>query len=231
MITACVYGGIEPPSPNHAELDPLALLVGATGLQALIVALLVSAAFATWAIAGIKLRQLQRWRMAEQALRQTLGAIRDPVAMEEAAHRHPDALGSRVLLDLACVRHEPDLLAPTAEAARAEAQRRGSGLMTVLASIGSTAPFLGLLGTVYGILDAFVRIGQEKSASLPVVAPAIGEALIVTALGLFAAIPAVLAYNLIGRRLEEQLSVVQGASRVWAAVLARPSSGPGPRGG
>lgn len=69
-----------------------------------------------------------------------------------------------------------------------------SGL-TVLASIGSSAPFIGLFGTVWGIYNALTRIAEEGNASLNVVAGPMGEALIATAVGLFAAIPAVLAYN------------------------------------
>ncbi len=67
--------------------------------------------------------------------------------------------------------------------------------LTVLATTASVAPFVGLLGTVWGIIVAFVEIGAQKSASLAVVAPGIAEALIATAFGLFAAIPAVMAYN------------------------------------
>jgi len=64
-----------------------------------------------------------------------------------------------------------------------------------LATVAAVAPFVGLLGTVWGIIEAFAKIGQQKSASLAVVAPGISEALIATAFGLFAAIPAVMAYN------------------------------------
>ncbi|CAM2008966.1 protein TolQ [Acanthopleuribacter pedis] len=64
-----------------------------------------------------------------------------------------------------------------------------------LATIAAVAPFVGLLGTVWGIIEAFADIGEQKSASLAVVAPGIAEALIATAVGLFAAIPAVMAYN------------------------------------
>jgi len=67
--------------------------------------------------------------------------------------------------------------------------------MTFLATTGSSAPFIGLLGTVWGIMDAFQGIGATGSASLAVVAPAIAEALVATAAGLAAAIPAVMAYN------------------------------------
>jgi len=75
-----------------------------------------------------------------------------------------------------------------------ESSRLESGL-TVLATVGSTAPFVGLLGTVWGIYHALIRIGQTGSASIDAVAGPVGEALIMTAVGLFVAIPAVLAYN------------------------------------
>lgn len=67
--------------------------------------------------------------------------------------------------------------------------------LNFLATTGSTTPFIGLFGTVWGIMNAFRGIGEQGSASLAVVAPGIAEALITTALGLFAAIPAVVAYN------------------------------------
>jgi biopolymer transport protein ExbB len=71
--------------------------------------------------------------------------------------------------------------------------------MTVLATVGATAPFVGLLGTVWGIYGALIRIGATGSASIDAVAGPVGEALIMTALGLFVAIPAVLAYNFFNR--------------------------------
>ncbi|MCB0394485.1 MAG: protein TolQ [Bdellovibrionales bacterium] len=67
--------------------------------------------------------------------------------------------------------------------------------LSILATIGSTAPFIGLFGTVWGIMNAFQKIGATGAAHLAVVAPGISEALIATAVGLFAAIPAVIAYN------------------------------------
>lgn len=83
----------------------------------------------------------------------------------------------------------------------AEAQRRlrvGTG---VLASIGAIAPFVGLFGTVFGIMNSFLAIAETKTTSLAVVAPGIAEALLATAIGLVAAIPAVLVYNMLTRRL------------------------------
>ena len=64
-----------------------------------------------------------------------------------------------------------------------------------LATVGSTSPYVGLFGTVWGIMNAFLALGNVKQATLALVAPGIAEALIATAIGLFAAIPAVIAYN------------------------------------
>ena len=70
-----------------------------------------------------------------------------------------------------------------------------------LATVGSVAPFVGLVGTVWGIMSSFFQIGQEQNSSLAVVAPGISEALAATAIGLFAAIPAVIAYNRFSHQL------------------------------
>ena len=72
---------------------------------------------------------------------------------------------------------------------------RAERYMTFLATTGSTAPFIGLFGTVWGIMNSFQQIAISKNTSLAVVAPGIAEALFATALGLLAAIPAVVAYN------------------------------------
>ena len=87
-------------------------------------------------------------------------------------------------------------------ALRQAVTRESMGLesgLTVLATVGSTAPFVGLLGTVWGIYGALIRIGATGQASIDAVAGPVGEALIMTALGLFTAIPAVLAYNFFTR--------------------------------
>ncbi len=103
--------------------------------------------------------------------------------------------------------------------------QRASALMPTLSSIAAASPFIGLFGTVYGIMDAFLRIGQQKSASLPVVAPAIGEALIATAIGLFAAIPAVIAYNGINKRVDDLLAALEAASEGWVEIASLSARG------
>lgn len=93
------------------------------------------------------------------------------------------------------------------------AERMQSGL-SVLASVGSTAPFIGLFGTVWGIMNSFTAIAQSNDTSLAVVAPGIAEALFATALGLVAAIPAVIAYN----KLTTDLG--RAAQRLNAGIVA-----------
>jgi len=98
-------------------------------------------------------------------------------------------------------------------ALKSELQRQESGL-PFLATIGSSAPFIGLFGTVWGIMNSFTAIAQAKDTSLAVVAPGIAEALFATALGLAAAIPAVVAYNQIS------VSLGRSAERAGASITA-----------
>ncbi len=93
--------------------------------------------------------------------------------------------------------------------------------MTFLASTGSTAPFIGLFGTVWGIMNSFQSIAATKNTSLAVVAPGIAEALFATALGLLAAIPAVLAYNKLSRDIDRYYSRLETFAGEFAAILSR----------
>ncbi len=93
--------------------------------------------------------------------------------------------------------------------------------MTFLASTGSTAPFIGLFGTVWGIMNSFQAIALTKNTSLAVVAPGIAEALFATALGLLAAIPAVLAYNKLSRDLDRYAGRLESFAGEFAAIMSR----------
>jgi len=86
-------------------------------------------------------------------------------------------------------------LASAMDGAVTEESDRLARRLNFLATVGSVAPFVGLFGTVWGVMDSFFRIGAQQNSSLAVVAPGISEALFATAIGLFAAIPAVVAYN------------------------------------
>lgn len=93
--------------------------------------------------------------------------------------------------------------------------------MIFLASVGSTAPFVGLFGTVWGIMNSFQAIGATHNTSLSVVAPGIAEALFATALGLVAAIPAVIAYNKISSDLGRYSTRLESFSGEFSAILSR----------
>jgi biopolymer transport protein TolQ len=101
-----------------------------------------------------------------------------------------------------------------------ETERLESGLL-VLSTIASAAPFIGLFGTVWGIMTSFTAIAVSKNSSLAVVAPGIAEALFATAIGLFAAIPALMAYN----KLQSEVAKAQGRLEAFAdefsAILSR----------
>jgi biopolymer transport protein ExbB/TolQ len=106
---------------------------------------------------------------------------------------------------------------------RSELQRQESGL-PFLATIGSSAPFIGLFGTVWGIMNSFTAIGMQQDTSLATVAPGIAEALFATALGLAAAIPAVMAYNAVSVSLSRLAARGGSAISEIAKNLSRPTS-------
>ncbi len=93
--------------------------------------------------------------------------------------------------------------------------------MTFLASTGATAPFIGLFGTVWGIMNSFQSIALSKNTSLVVVAPGIAEALFATALGLLAAIPAVVAYNKLSKDLTRYAERLDSFAGEFSAILSR----------
>jgi biopolymer transport protein TolQ len=126
-----------------------------------------------------------------------------------AAIRDLDAEGARQRIALAmnsAVGEEADKL---------------SDRLNFLATVGSVAPFVGLFGTVWGIMNSFFQIGQQQNSSLAVVAPGISEALFATAIGLFAAIPAVIAYNRFSHRVNGFEARLQRFADQLHAALTR----------
>jgi biopolymer transport protein ExbB len=104
------------------------------------------------------------------------------------------------------------------EAGAARSMMSGTG---ILANIGSTAPFVGLFGTVWGIMNSFISISESNTTNLAVVAPGIAEALLATAIGLVAAIPAVIFYNLIARGLGGYKVMLADAGALVERTLSR----------
>lgn len=116
------------------------------------------------------------------------------------------------------------LIDGVARAMRARYQREmdilESGL-SLLATVGSVSPYIGLFGTVWGIMDAFTGLGNLESASLAVVAPGIAEALVATAIGLFAAIPAVIGYNRFAYRIDRLSNQYESFMQEFQNILSR----------
>ena len=96
--------------------------------------------------------------------------------------------------------------------------------LALLATIGSISPYIGLFGTVWGIMRSFIALGAVEHASLAMVAPGIAEALIATAMGLFAAIPAVIAYNRYAERVDRLSSTYENFAEEFATILQRQSN-------
>jgi len=138
-----------------------------------------------------------------------LRAAEQEVEMSSAAidHAKGDGLKERVSSRLSRI-----------EAQAGRRMSRGTG---VLATIGSTAPFVGLFGTVWGIMNAFIGISESQTTNLAVVAPGIAEALLATALGLVAAIPAVVIYNVFARSITGYRQVLADASAGVERLVSR----------
>ena len=107
--------------------------------------------------------------------------------------------------------------------ALAREEERLDAHLSVLATIGSISPYIGLLGTVWGIMRSFTALGSVQQASLAMVAPGIAEALIATAMGLFAAIPAVIAYNRYAERVDRLSISYENFAEEFATILQRQS--------
>jgi biopolymer transport protein TolQ len=105
--------------------------------------------------------------------------------------------------------------------ALAREEERLEGALAFLATVGSTSPYIGLFGTVWGIMNSFRGLAMPNQASLSVVAPGISEALIATAIGLFAAIPAVIAYNRYSAQVEVMMNRFETFSDEFSAILNR----------
>jgi biopolymer transport protein TolQ len=184
----------------------------------------VTASTLVWLIWFLKAAQLRRLRSELHQFEQETAEVRTAAALIAVASNRRESPGGRVVLELskrsAERRASSEVLLAAAKRAVASEQQRASALMPTLSSIASASPFVGLFGTVWGIMDAFLRIGVEKSASLPVVAPAIGEALIATAFGLVAAIPATIGYNYIDKRIGDLLEELSASTELWAELLA-----------
>lgn len=170
----------------------------------------------TWALVLFKARQ--RWVSGAQD-RRFLREVGTPIRLGAVQAATKDAIGPAARLfqaalgALAAIEAHPEPGETPRDAVEralalqlARERRSSEAGLAVLASIGSTAPFVGLFGTVFGIINALRAIGTSGSARLEVVAGPIGEALVATGIGIAVAVPAVLAYNFFVRRLKIHVS-------------------------
>ncbi|MBX9847566.1 MAG: tonB-system energizer ExbB [Xanthobacteraceae bacterium] len=211
------------------DLSPWGMFLGADIVVKIVMLGLVFASFVTWTVCVAKYWEL--WtaaRKARQALavlnearslgeaHQRLGRGTDAVAqllrtavqeVQQSPHPDPESLKERV-----------SWLLERIEAASTRRIGRGMGL---LATIGATGPFVGLFGTVWGIMNSFIGISNAHTTNLAVVAPGIAEALLATALGLVAAIPAVVIYNVFSRSIGGYRALLGDGSALVMRLLSR----------
>ena len=210
--------------PETHNVTPISLMTDSQGVVFIVLLLLLFAAFAVWVVWLLKTLQLKRLRQAQLDFEADASRVQVATDLVTVASQHRDAPGARVLLELAEQAKKPpvttEILLSAAKRSIVREQQDASSLMPLLSSIASASPFVGLFGTVWGIMEAFIAIGVNKNASLPIVAPAIGEALIATAVGLVAAIPATIAYNFIDAKIQDLMSDLDSCSDLWVESLA-----------
>ena len=190
--------------------------------------LLIALSLISWSVIFYKAVQFRRTLGLERAAAHQLslnpqqGA--DEAIQSDAATRHlQDSLRGAALRGEGARETLSELAAHRVRATRTELE---NGLV-VLATIGNTAPFIGLLGTVWGIMHALQALGGAGTAiSMDLIAGPVAEALVATAAGLFTAIPAVVGYNMLLRRLRRIMVLLEGNASYLLAALTRPAQAP-----
>ncbi|MDK9695216.1 MAG: tonB-system energizer ExbB [Siculibacillus sp.] len=219
------------------DLSPLAMFLGADWVVKAVMGLLAAASVLSWTIFVAKLVEL---RAANRHIGETIELLGRTARLSEASEvfGHDHGPG-RAMLD--AVAREIELSGPQVDRlgleervasrlARIEAtvaSRISSGVGLV-GTVGSIAPFVGLFGTVWGIMNSFVGIAESQTTNLAVVAPGIAEALFATAIGLVAAIPAVVLYNRLVRSVGLYRNAVADAGAAVRRILSRELDRAGP---
>jgi biopolymer transport protein ExbB len=208
------------PSP---DLTPVQMLLTADFIVKLTIGILVAASLTTWTILLGKSLEL---RTAGKRLRAALRTANDAATLGELHAALPPDNGAVSMLEAAGTEMRLSEALPADGVKERIAQRlqrveagltrrvaRGTG---ILATVGSCAPFVGLFGTVWGIMNSFVGISRMQTTNLAVVAPGIAEALLATAAGLVAAIPAVVIYNGFARAISGHRALLADLSAaIW----------------
>lgn len=223
-----------PPAPVVADanstlphnLTPWGMYLQADWVVKTVMIGLLLASLLSWTVFVAKSLEL---RKAEQAQRQLLSRLTAARGIAELTQQ-PDApemvlVAAAELALSADALHDPEGIKERLtsqldrlEAAMGRTINSGTG---ILATIGSTAPFIGLFGTVWGIMNSFIGISKAQTTNLAVVAPGIAEALLATAIGLVAAIPAVIIYNYFARRISGYKAQVSDSAAAILRLVSR----------
>lgn len=201
-----------------SQVGAIESLLQASFVVQLVLLILLSLSILCWAIGWAKYKQFTALKQSNASFDQLFWNMSSLDDMYNKVESHKDSSHARVFkaayLEMKKIAESPLLSKSNNDSGSSNQELLGidnlervmrktienemsdmESRLTILASTGSTGPFIGLFGTVWGIMGSFHKIGQSGSASLAVVAPGISEALIATAIGLFAAIPAVIMYN------------------------------------
>lgn len=223
------------PLPPAHDMSVLGLFLMADWVVKAVMIGLLLASVVVWAIAFEKLALLRRARREADAFEDEFwkgGSLEELYRRFGEAPTHPMAavfaagmgewrrsteLGPSPFLVAGTKERVERAMAVTIQREMERIEKR----MTFLASTGSAAPFVGLFGTVWGIMNSFTAIAGMQSTNLAVVAPGIAEALLATAIGLVAAIPAVILYNSIASQCAKFAGRLEGFAAEFGAILAR----------
>jgi biopolymer transport protein TolQ len=218
-----------------ADLSLVELVLNASILVQLVMLLLLVASLVSWKMIFQKHALLKRARFAAEEFEEQFWSGQDLVSMFNRINSESyDATGMERIFhsgfkEFARLRAQANIDASAvldgSERAMRIALSRELDLLEVnlsfLATVGSTSPYVGLFGTVWGIMNSFRALGNVSQATLALVAPGIAEALIATAMGLFAAIPAVIAYNRYANDTERLHTRYDTFIEEFAAILRR----------
>ena len=219
-----------------ADLSILTLISNASIVVKIVLAILIVLSLANWTVIFRKFFAITRATRQTDDFESRVWSGTELTKLLETANRSRDTAGMEERIFAAGMnefmkqRQSPasggDVVNRVSRAMRAVFTREMDHLeggLPLLASIGSTSPYIGLFGTVWGIMNAFTGLSSLENASLAVVAPGIAEALVATAIGLFAAIPAVAAYNYFNNRTGRLSNRVEGFSEEFLNILERQS--------
>ena len=212
------------------ELSPWSMFLSASLVVETIMASLAFASLVTWTIFIAKLVELFIARRRLVGALKTAANVRTLTEALSALASDKSVMRTFIATAINEMRLSSDIDSETgvkeraassfSEITRSESRRVRFG-MGMLATIGATSPFVGLFGTVWGIMNSFIGISKSQTTNLAVVAPGIAEALLATAIGLFAAIPAVVIYNHFSRVTKGYLELVNRAAGTAGRQLSR----------